>query len=315
MSALPALVQGLHHITATVDRALDDLHFYTKLLGLRLVKKTVNFDNEGVYHFYYGDRKGSPSSVFTTFPYGGHNVRKGKIGAGQVVETTFSIPVGSLAYWNKRLKNAGLSPKEASFFDRPLVRFNDPSGLRLALIEEEEISGIDPWYASGIDANGVLHGINHARLLVNELEPTLGFLHQLGYKVRHYQGGEYWLEAGNGGAGNRLALEVNARAPKGINGIGTVHHIAHRVASKEDSYAIKDWLESNFRIQVTELKDRKYFKSIYFRIPGGVMFEIATVGPGFTDDEDVDALGSGLKLPYWQEKHRERIEKALPELN
>ncbi|MFQ3212644.1 MAG: glyoxalase family protein [Marivirga sp.] len=305
------IVKGLHHVTATVNDAQEDYDFYTKLLGLRLVKETVNFDNEKVFHFYYGNEVGTPSTIFTTFPYKGQGVRKGKIGTGQVYRTSLSIPTGSIDFWKNRFKNFDINYTKTILFNQNVLLFDDPSGLHLDLTEVDADDRGAIWETEEISKNEALRGMHHVVLKIADIAPTIEFLQLFGYELIETAGEFSRLEAGEGGAGNSLWLLAAPEEEKGRNGIGTVHHIAHRVANIEDSKKIKSYLEDKLGIEVTEVKDRKYFQSIYFRIPGGVLFEVATEGPGFLVDEENEALGTELKLPDWQEPNRDRIESNL----
>ena len=305
------VIQGLHHVTATVNDAQEDYDFYTRTLGLRLVKETVNFDNERVYHFYYANKVGTPSTVFTTFPYQDQGVRAGKIGAGQVTQTAFSVPTASMDFWAERLARFSVPFTRATLFGHPVLNFPDPSGLLLQLIGTDADEREPVWTFEAITLERGIRGIHHVHLLVQDGGPTRQFLERFGYRVVQNAGELTLFEAGAGGPGNRLILEADAHAPRGLNGLGTVHHVAHRVASTDDSQRIRNYLESEFGFRVTEILDRKYFQSIYFRIPGGILFEVATVGPGFLVDEDEPELGTALKLPDWQEPRRAQIEANL----
>ena len=304
---IKGLVKGLHHITATVNDAQEDYDFYTKILGLRLVKETVNFDNEKVYHFYYANKIGSPSTVFTTFPYKGQGVRDGVIGAGQVTHTAFSVPSVSVGFWKDRLTKFGIAFTEGALFGLEVVDFKDPSGLNIQIVGSDNDQREPVWQYENITAAEAIRGMHHAILLVHDKGEVNDFLEAFGYKVKKEEGDITLLEAGEGGPGNMLIVKAAPSADKGINGLGTVHHVAHRVNSLDDSVKIKTYMESQWNLKVTEVLDRKYFRSIYFRIPGGVLFEVATSAPGFTVDESVDDLGKSLKLPDWQEPNRERI--------
>ncbi|GAA5038788.1 putative ring-cleaving dioxygenase MhqO [Marivirga lumbricoides] len=305
------VIKGLHHITATVNDAQEDYDFYTKILGQRLIKETVNFDNENVYHFYYGNEVGSPSTIFTTFPYKGQGVRDGVIGSGQVFETVFSVSSGSLSFWEERLKNKGVKFSKVAYFGNDKLQFQDPSGLKLAIIEDASDERQPVWKTDDISVEKNIIGIHHVVLAIENVEETSRFLEIFGYSQTKADGDFTLFESELGGAGNSLAVMDAKDLPKGKNGLGTVHHVAHRVEKVEDSIKIRDYVVKEFGVKATEVKDRKYFESIYFRIPGGVLFEIATEGPGFTIDETKEELGSSLKLPDWQEPHRERIEKGL----
>jgi glyoxalase family protein len=308
---ITGLVKGLHHITATVNDAQEDYDFYTKVLGLRLVKETVNFDNEKVYHFYYANKIGSPSTVFTTFPYKGQGVRDGIIGKGQATHTAFSIPASGMNFWKDRLKKFGISFKEGFLFDKGTIDFRDPSGLNIQLVGSVNDQREPVWTYDNISETEAIRGMYYAILTVQDAREINDFLDAFGYEVKKKEADMTLLEAGKGGPGNTLIVKSSPNEDLGINGLGTVHHVAHRVDSLEDSLKIKEYLENRLHIRVTEVLDRKYFKSIYFRIPGGVLFEVATSGPGFTVDETVEDLGNSLKLPDWQEPSRERIEASL----
>lgn len=309
------IIKGLHHITATVNDAQEDYDFYTKLLGQRFIKETVNFDNENVYHFYYGNETGAPSTVFTTFPYKGQDVRSGVIGSGQVFETVFSAPEGSLSFWEHRLEKHGVNFSKVQSFGKEKLAFKDPSGLNIAIIEDGKDKRSPIWKTDDISKDKNLIGIHHVVLAIAEVEENLKFLKVFGYEETDRDGGLVQLESSVGGAGNSLIVMDAHDLPRGKNGIGTVHHVAHRVEKLEDSLKIRNYLVNELGLKVTEVKERKYFQSIYFRIPGGVLFEVATEGPGFLVDESKDELGSSLKLPEWQEPHRERIMAGLPAYN
>jgi glyoxalase family protein len=312
---IKGLVKGLHHITATVNDAQEDYDFYTKALGLRLVKETVNFDNEKVYHFYYANKIGSPSTVFTTFPYKGQGVRNGIIGAGQATHTAFSVPVASLAFWKDRLNKFRIPFTEDSLFNLGVLNFKDPSGLHIQLIGSDADHREPVWIYDDITEATAIRGMHHAMLLVHDKVMVNDFLDAFGYEIKKENADMTLLEAGAGGPGNTLIVRFDPNAHKGVNGLGTIHHVAHRVDSVEDSLKIKQYMESRWSLHVTEVLDRKYFRSIYFRIPGGVLFEVATSGPGFTVDESIEGLGKGLQLPDWQEPNRERITANLSRYN
>ena len=305
------LIKGLHHVTATVNDAQEDVDFYTKLLGQRLVKETVNFDNERVYHFYYGNEIGSPSTIFTTFPYKDQGVKQGIIGNGQVFESVFSAPCNSIDFWRKRLVSKGLSVKEETRFGKEFLMFEDPSGLKLSIVEDKDDTREPVWVTKDVAEEHAIRGIHSVVLAVKNVEETVSFLIDFGYQIKLEESPYTLLETKEKGAGNSLMVLDGKHLPSGVNGLGTVHHVAHRVDSIDDSIKIKETLESEYGIQVTEVKDRKYFKSIYFRIPGNVLFEVATSGPGFLVDESNEELGTSLKLPDWQEVRRQQIEKNL----
>jgi glyoxalase family protein len=305
-------IRGLHHVTATVAGAQEDLDFYTRLLGLRLVKRTVNFDNHGVYHFYYGDGRGTPGTIWTTFPYAGQGVRVGEKGTGQVTATAFAVPAGALGFWAERLAAHGVAAREAPpRFGAAVLAFEDPSGLRLELVAGEGGAGA-PWGADGIGAGEAIRGLHGVTLEEREVEPTRRLLEDvLGLAALGEEGGRTRF----GTAGGTPALDVLHRpdgAP-GVNGLGTVHHVALAIGTDEEQLTLREQV-LGLGYSVTEVRDRNYFRSIYFREPGGVLVEVATLGPGFLVDEDEGALGQALKLPAWEEPNRAAIEAALPVL-
>ncbi len=309
---MPPSIERIHHVTATVTDAQADLDFYAGLLGLRLVKRTVNFDNPGVYHFYYGDEEGTPSTLWTTFPYRGWGVRQGLHGAGQIQVTSFSIPPGSLPAWRARLAEAGAETADEGerFGDQGIV-IEDPSGLRIELLEGQ---GDDrtPWTGGGTDPAIAIRGIHGVRLLLRELEPSIALLHgHLGFEEIGREGRVVRMAAGGHARPGSLVELVHAPdAPPAENGLGTVHHVAFEVADDEAQRTMREaLLEAG--LQVTEVRDRQYFRSIYFREPGGVLYELATRGPGMGIDEPVAALGAHLRLPPWEEPRRASIEAQL----
>ncbi len=304
-------IRGLHHVTATVDDAQADLDFAAGALALRLVKKTVNFDNPFVYHFYYGDRAGTPGTIWTTFPYRGHGVRQGVIGAGQVTATTFSIPTGSIGFWRDRLKTRGFDATTIGRrFDDPVLVVHDPSGLAIELIETDR-DDREPWTAGDLDAAGAIRGIHSVTLTSRAAAHTIEFMTDLlGFAVRAEDDGRSRLVVGGEGPGHIFDVIDGHGRPSGVNGLGTVHHVAMAVSSPAEQLAMRERLTSR-GVMVTPVQDRQYFQSIYFREPGGVLFEIATSAPGFTADEPVEALGRLLKLPSWEESHRTTIEAGL----
>jgi glyoxalase family protein len=303
-------ILGLHHVTATVDEAQADLDFCRGLLGLRLVKKTVNFDNHNVYHFYYGNTTGQPGTIWTTFPYKGHGVRLGLKGAGQVVDTAFSVPVGSLEFWRNRFRKAGEAFSDAAArFGQPVIAFNDPSGLRMELIagDHDERHG----WAGAVRADVAIRGLHSVTMMVRKAQPSIVFLtNVLGYHVVRTEGPRTRLCAIADHPGQLIDVVEDPDAPAAVNGIGTVHHVAMAIGTADGQAGLRDEL-LRMGVQVTDIRDRTYFQSIYFREPGGVLFEVATTAPGFTVDEDAASLGSALKLPTWEEAHRGSIERSL----
>jgi glyoxalase family protein len=308
---MAAEILSLHHVTATVNDAQEDLDFYCRLLGLRLVKKTVNFDNRGVYHFYYGDRTGTPGTIMTTFPYKGKGVPVGRKGAGQVTAIAFSVPPGGLDRWRSRLRSRTVSTGEGTRFGEPLIGFSDPSGLAIELIGTER-GCLVPWTTSEVDEGQAIRGIHSLELTVGNPDRSLAlFTTLLGFTVLEQEGNRTRIGVQGGGPGRTLDLLAAPAAAPALNGLGTVHHLALAVATPEDQLTYREAVIA-LGIPVTEVLDRQYFQSIYFREPGGVLLEIATVSPGFLVDESPDALGQALRLPPWEAAHRAEIEAALP---
>jgi glyoxalase family protein len=307
---MPPKILSLHHVTATVDDAQADLDFCVDLLGLRLVKKTVNFDNHNVYHFYYGTELGAPGTIWTTFPYKGYGVRDGLKGAGQVVTTAFSVPTGSLEFWRHRLKEKGVVVADIeAYFKEPAIAFNDPSGLRFELIANDTDQR-ESWTAT-IGHKSAIRGLHSVTMLVKSAGSTVHFMTaSLGYRIVNKEGRRTRLAAGGDTPGHYIDVVEDFSARPAINGVGTVHHVAMAIGTAEEQSAVRDQLLAE-GVGVTDIRDRQYFTSIYFREPGGVLFEIATMKPGFTFDEDQSRLGRDLKLPPWEEPHRSSIEKNL----
>jgi glyoxalase family protein len=307
-------IRHLHHVTATVAEARPDLDFCRGLLGLRLVKRTVNFDNHSVYHFYYGTERGAPGTVWTTFPYAGRNVPPGVHGAGQIVATAFSVPVGSLDAWRARAAAAGVRAEEgADRFGASNLALHDPSGLVLELVADDR-DARSPWPGGGVDPSAAVRGLHGVTLLVRDIAPTTALMTGLlGFAVVDESPGRTRLAVGGDRPGHLVDLVRSAAAPPARNGLGTVHHVAFAIGSADEQLRLREELVT-MGLEVTPVRDRTYFQSIYFREPGGVLFEVATMSPGFTLDESLDTLGTGLKLPPWEERHRAAIEAALPAL-
>jgi glyoxalase family protein len=303
-------IAGLHHVTATVDEAQPDLDFFRGRLGLRLVKKTVNFDNHHVYHFYYGDEYGTPGTIWTTFPYHGRGVRVGVHGAGQITATSFSVPPDALDFWAGRLSSAGLTlgPVESRFGEHALVAA-DPSGLRIELIGAADSRS--PWVQGAIDERHAIRGLHSVTMTIRDPLATRRFMQRwFGYEVLNESADRIRVGVGAGGAGKQIDLRVAPDAAAALNGIGTVHHVAMAIADEPLQRQLREELIAD-GVHVTPVMDRQYFTSIYFREPGGVLFEVATLQPGFAVDEPIPELGRGLKLPPWEEPNRAEIERGL----
>jgi glyoxalase family protein len=306
-------ILGLHHVTATVGDAQDDLDFCLETLGLRLVKKTVNFDNHNVYHFYYGDEYGTPGTIWTTFPYKGWSVPVGEQGAGQIIATTFSVPAASLGFWRTRLERLGVEVIDGrGRFKDQVLAFHDPSGLVLEMVGSDD----DPResWQSTISEESAIRGLHSVTLVVHTPQHTLDLMTTvLGFSVVDEMDGRIRVAVNGTGPGHIIDILHDAAATPARNGIGTVHHVAMAIATDQQQLAVREDLLRR-GVHVTEVRDRQYFKSIYFREPGGVLFEVATIQPGFLVDEDLRSLGRDLKLPPWEEPHRQEIENRLPQI-
>jgi glyoxalase family protein len=303
-------IEGIHHVTAMASDPQANVDFYTGVLGLRLVKKTVNFDDPGTYHFYYGDETGRPGTILTFFPW--PMARRGTRGAGQATVTSFSVPPSSLGYWTERLDRFGVpfeSPRAR--FDEEVVTLFDPDGLLLELVARAG-DGRSPWETGPVPAEHAIRGFEGTTLTEWNPEVTSEVLTGiLGFRPAGQEGSRFRFEVGPGGPGARVDVLAAPSAERGRISAGTVHHVAWRVA---DEKVQEQWRQTiaGSGLSVTPILDRQYFRSIYFWEPGGVLFEIATDPPGFTYDEPVESLGSGLKLPPWLEPERQRIEAVLP---
>lgn len=305
-------ILGLHHITAIAGDAQRNYDFYTGTLGLRMVKKTVNFDDPQTYHFYFGDEVGTPGSILTFFPW--KNVRPGKDGAGMATEIGYSVPKGSLEFWKNRFEEKNVKHFQITeqFGERKLP-FQDPDGLKLSLIETIQ-DDRKAYETPGVDAKVAIKGFHSVTLSLNNNEATAAVLTEiLGYRKVKTEGHltRYKTDTVENAAMVDL-LELPG-LPRGINAGGTNHHVAFRVKNEEDLMAMREKVLSS-GLQITEKIDRDYFFSLYFREPGGVLFEIATDNPGFATDETVEELGLTLQLPERYEPARAQIEKALPAL-
>ena len=306
-------ISGIHHITAIASSASENLAFYENVLGIRLVKKTVNFDDPYTYHLYYGDSAGAPGTIITFFPW--ENLPPGKAGAGMVTAIAFSIPMGSIDYWRRQLSIHGIDTLEGERFGEAFIQFEDPHGLSLELIETPTVHSILNQTRNSKPADNRILGFHSATALLRSLEETQSLLFNLmSMKLHDKQGNRYRFKIKRDDAfGQFYDAVIDAQAENGLQGGGTVHHIAFRTPTDEEQkYWQKSLMESGYA--VTPIRDRKYFKSIYFHEPAGVLFEIATDPPGFTVDEPYESLGRDLKLPDQYESMRSEIETRLPEL-
>ena len=306
-------IRGIHHITAIATDPQHNVDFYSGLLGLRLVKKTVNFDDPGTYHLYYGDETGRPGTLLTFFPWSG--ARRGALGSGQATSTGLSVPTGSLESWSRRLAAARVPHDDQTMrFGERVLRFADPDGMRLELVEDEAARDLTPWSDGPLGAESAVRGIHSTTITVDDPEPTAELLTGLfGARPSVTEGPRSRFRLGDAGLGARVDLLHRPREGRGRIAAGSVHHVAFRVANDDEQAQWRDAVRAA-GLGVTTVQDRQYFHSIYFREPGGVLFEIATDPPGFGYDEPVERLGSALKLPPWLESERARIEERLPSL-
>jgi len=304
---------SIHHVTAIAGDPQRNLDFYTGPLGLRLVKLTVNFDDPGSYHLYFGDEAGRPGSIVTFFPWPGG--QRGRQGTGQVGTVSLAIPPASLGWWIERLLQHGIKyDGPARRFDEQVLTFADPDGLLLELVATPRVTDVAPWADGPVPAGHAVRGVHGATVWEDGDRGTAEFLTNLmGFRQVGEEGNRLRFESASAGAGSVLDLRRVPGFWAGAVGVGTVHHVAFRAASAEAQLEHRARLESA-GVDVTPVVDRQYFRSVYFREPGGVLFEIATDPPGFMLDEPAAELGTSLKLPPRYELMRERIEHTLPAL-
>lgn len=304
---------GLHHITAISNSAKNNHHFYTHVLGLRFVKKTVNFDDPGTYHFYFGDEHGTPGTIITFFPWEG--IGKGDNGAGMATHTAYSVPAGSFDFWKERLANNGISAFETEIMEEKVLSFNDPDGMQLQLVIPNKVDERKPWVTEEISGEFGIKGFHSVTLTLNSADATSKVLTDiLGYRLAEKAGSRYRFVTDTIGTANIIDVLEDPNMPEGRNAAGTNHHIAFRVRDDEVLMDVRKRVV-DAGLHITPKIDRDYFFSLYFREPGGVLFEIATDNPGFTVDEPLESLGSELKLPKQHEGMRKNIEAVLPSLD
>jgi glyoxalase family protein len=309
-----ATLHGLHHITAIASDPKENVRFYRTVLGLRFIKKSVNQDDPGTYHLYYGDYAGSPGTILTFFPWMG--LQRGRPGTGQAYATAFSVPAGSLDFWKQRLTKFNV-PTEAvtSRFGDEVLPFSDPDGMRLELVATTEADPRVPAPADDVPAGFAIRGFHSSTLALANARATSEVLTgPMGYRLINQEHNRVRYSVGSGGPGTYVDILTDPSIPRGLNGAGTVHHIAFRAATDGDEVAARAIL-TDAGLSVSPVIDRAYFKSIYYREPGGVLFEIATDQPGFAIDEPVERLGEKLGLPPRLEPYRTQIEAVLPPLD
>jgi glyoxalase family protein len=312
MQPIPSLTPtGLHHITAIAGNPQTNVDFYTGVLGLRLVKKTVNFDDPSAYHLYYGDETGSPGSIITFFYWPGHEAR-GRLGAGQTTAIVFAAPAASLDFWQQRLASLSIAATRRTRFGEDVVAFADPDGIPVEIVGVTD----DPrtgWSTSAIPAAHALRGMHTAELTVRSAIHTEHLITTaMGYRLVRREGNRArFTSARSSASGSYIDVIADASAAPGAGGSGTIHHIAFSVPDDATELAMQKSLHLA-GYSVSEVRDRNYFHSIYYREPGGILFEIATANPGFAIDESPSTLGTALKLPVQFERARPQIERLLP---
>jgi glyoxalase family protein len=306
-------IAGIHHVTAIASDPQRNLDFYGDVLGLRLVKLTVNFDDPGTYLFYYGDEVGQPGTILTFFPWPG--ARRGRRGNGQVAVTSFAVPERALGYWDERLKRYEISVGEPSRrFDEEALAFLDPDGMQLELVAHPAAGGENLPEGGAAPAEYAIRGFYGVTMWEENVERSVELLTEtLGFRPQGEDGQRLRFRAASDGPGALVDLIHKPHGEPGWGGAGTVHHVAWRTPNDDEQTAWQEEI-TGLGYRVSPVMDRQYFHSIYFREPGGVLFEIATDPPGFAFDEPPERLGQGLKLPPWLEPQRSQIEETLPKV-
>ncbi|HVF38723.1 MAG TPA: ring-cleaving dioxygenase [Gemmatimonadaceae bacterium] len=305
---------GIHHVTAIASNPQKNLDFYAGVLGLRLVKRTVNFDDPTTYHFYFGDGTGSPGSILTFFPW--PDARRGRQGAGQAAVTAFSILPSAVGFWIERFikYHVEFEKPESRFDDERVIGFRDPDGFLGELVAHPGAEAGEGWSGPSVPAEHSIRGIYSVTLWQESCELTGKLLTDtLGFRAIREQASIFRYESASLGIGSIVDLRCVPGLWPGVMGAGTVHHVAFRAPDVDSQLAARNELVNN-GYNVSAQMDRDYFRSIYFREPGGVLFEIATDPPGFTIDETVEKLGQSLQLPEWLEPRRFEIEALLPNI-
>jgi glyoxalase family protein len=309
---MPAEVPGIHHVTAITADVQKNVDFHVGVLGLRFIKRTVNFDVPDTYHLYFADQIGTPGTAMTFF--GWPHLPWGPPGAGQVTAVSFAVPPSSLDFWEQRLRNSGVGVETGQRFNTELLSLKDPDGILIELVGEAPDEDWQPWPDSPVREADQIRGFHSVGLTVRDAVPSTKFLTGvMGFRKIGEEGDRVRFETGDGGARSTLELLIDADAADGEETTGTVHHVAWRARDEGEQLAWREVLVGGGH-QVTPVIDRKYFRSIYFREPGGVLFEIATDRPGFTVDEPVESLGSELQLPPQYEARRQKLDFNLPPL-
>ncbi|WP_264538176.1 ring-cleaving dioxygenase [Flavobacterium sp. N1736] len=308
-------ILGLHHITAIAGDAKRNFNFYANILGLRFIKKTVNFDDPGTYHFYFGDEVGSAGTILTFFPWG-EGIQQGRKGSGMATEIGYSVPKGSLDFWQKRFEKYNvIYNKPAEKFGEKYLTFLDPDGLKLELIESKTDDNRKPWETDEVKADVATRGFHNITLTLNSIKATAAILTEIfGYKLIEQDVNRYRYATDTVENAAIVDLVELADEKRGHVANGSVHHVAFRVENDEILMHFREKIEA-YGLSITPQIDRNYFHSLYFREPGGVLFEIATENPGFMVDESLEELGKNLKLPEQYESDRAAIEAHLVKIN
>ncbi|MFC3040833.1 ring-cleaving dioxygenase [Virgibacillus xinjiangensis] len=297
---------GIHHISAIVGHPQENVDFYAGVLGLRLVKKTVNFDDPGTYHLYFGNEGGKPGTIITFFPWA--DAYKGRVGAGQVGVTSYVVPVGAMGFWEDRLEKFHIPFTKTERFGEETLQFADPHGLHLEMVEREE-GNVNTWNFGNVTPDVAIKGFGGATLLSKQPAKTAQLLEEVMGLEKVGTDGEFIRYRSFGDIGNVIDIKLTNSAD-GLMGVGTVHHIAWRADDDKDQLDWRNYLKG-FGYGVTPVKDRQYFNAVYFREHGEILFEIATDPPGFAHDESPDTMGKELKLPKQYEPHRTTIEQHV----
>jgi glyoxalase family protein len=301
-------IAGLHHVTAITADAQKNIDFYTETLGLRLVKVTVNYDDPTTYHLYYGDGLGRPGTILTFFVWPGG--MPGQIGRGQVGQTAYAIPAGSVAFWQNRLEAVGITTAER--FGQTVLTIKDPDGLEIELIGTATVNDQYAWQHGSVPPEHAIRGFHSVTLLENDVARPASVLENLfGYRKTAEAGHRTRFESAAGGLASIVDVVAVGPQPLGHSAAGTVHHVAFRTPDDTQQLAWQNKIATR-GLHVSPVMDRDYFHSIYFREPGGVLFEIATDGPGMTINEPAETLGMKLALPVWMEYAREKLQQVLP---
>jgi glyoxalase family protein len=306
-------IRGLHHVTAVARDPQRNVDFYRNVLGQRLVKRTVNFDSPDTYHFYFADETGSPGSVLTFFAW--PDMRRGVRGNGEANAVAYNVPTGSLSFWQEHLKQNDVTPNPIEKrFGQDVLSFTDPDSMSVELVEVESLPIVHHWETGPVPQSHALHGFHSVTLWLDEVDPTAELLtQQMGYRFAGAENNRHRFISDTGALGHSVDIVHRPGKMQAGFGAGSIHHIAFRVPNDDAQLEYQSALSAaGFR--VTQVMDRSYFHSVYFREQGGVLFEIATDTPGFLIDEPKDSLGESLKLPEWYEANRAEIEASLAPL-